>query len=147
MVRAGIVSTMAWTISIVSVQQPDVTAVKVYRPQDLTLKVHLTRIAPCPEQFPAGYFWYGGKYTGPGHPPRCVKKLLSADCIEEPKVKTATEHEPPVRTVQELQCMDNNPEDGELTSPLHSMTKSIASRRSLRLFASETLVDMNSEDG
>ena len=57
---------------IAGAQQPDVTVVKVYRPQDST-QVHQTRIAPCPEQFPAGYFWYGGKRAGPGRPPKWVK--------------------------------------------------------------------------
>ena len=101
---------------IVSVQQPDVTAVKVYRPQDPTLKVHQTRIAPCPEQFPAGYFWYGGKRAGPGRPPKWVKKLLSADRIRKSKVKTATGHEPPGEAPVEdcTGAMDNNLEDGEL---------------------------------
>ena len=77
--------------------------------------MHQTRIAPCPEQFPAGYFWYGGKRAGLDRPPKWVKKLLSADCIREPKVKTATEHEPPGESPVEdcTAAMDSNPKDGE----------------------------------
>ena len=100
---------------IISVQQPDVTAVKVYRPQDPTLKVHQTRVAPCPAQFPAGYFWYGDKRAGPGRPPKWVKKLLSADRIKEPKANTATQQEPSGESsVRDwIGAMDNNQDDGE----------------------------------
>ena len=31
----------------------------------------------CPQDFPAGYFWYGGKRRGPGRPPKLVDRLLS----------------------------------------------------------------------
>jgi len=30
-------------------------------------------------EFPAGYFWYGGKSVGPGHPPEWVDRLLAAN--------------------------------------------------------------------
>ena len=46
-----------------------VTAVKVYRPDDGTIVVHVSRVTRCPPEFPAGSYWYGGKRSGPGRPP------------------------------------------------------------------------------
>ena len=39
--------------------------------------MHLTRVTPCPSEFPAGYYWYGGKRQGPGRLPKWVKRMLS----------------------------------------------------------------------
>ena len=61
---------------VVKVQEPVVTVVKVYRPQDPHLRIHQTRVTPCPSGFPAGYHWYGSKRHGPGRPPKWVDKLL-----------------------------------------------------------------------
>lgn len=55
---------------------PDVTVVKVYRPQDGAIQVHKTRVTPCPAAFPAGYHWYGNRRSSPGRPPRWVDRLL-----------------------------------------------------------------------
>ena len=30
----------------------------------------------CPPDFPAGFYWYGEKRSGPGRPPKWVSKLL-----------------------------------------------------------------------
>ena len=37
----------------------DVTAIKIYFPEDGTIKVHQSRVSPCPLGFPAGCYWYG----------------------------------------------------------------------------------------
>ena len=58
---------------------PDVTASKVYFPEEAVIQVHQTRVCPCPTQFPPGYYWYGGKRRGPGRPPKWVDKLLSEE--------------------------------------------------------------------
>lgn len=63
---------------------PDVTAVKVYKPQEEQIQihqeeqiqVHQSRVVPCPPELPAGFYWYGDKRSGPGGPPRWVEKLL-----------------------------------------------------------------------
>jgi len=34
------------------------------------------RVCHCPRGFPAGYYWYGGRRKGPGHPPKWIKTLL-----------------------------------------------------------------------
>ena len=64
---------------VVEANEPDVTVVKVYRPQDGQIQVHQTRVTPCPPAFPAGYYWYGDKRHGPGRPPKWVDKLLRKD--------------------------------------------------------------------
>ena len=64
---------------IVSRDDPDVTVVKVYSPQDKPIRVHMSRVTPCPSAFPAGYYWYGTRRHSPGRPPKWVQKLLDAD--------------------------------------------------------------------
>ena len=44
---------------IVDRRDPDVTIVKVYAPQDGQIQVHQSRVAFCPPELPAGFFWYG----------------------------------------------------------------------------------------
>lgn len=51
--------------------------VKVYFPRERPIKVHQLRVKPCPQDFPAGYYWYGTKCKGPGRPPRWVERMLS----------------------------------------------------------------------
>ena len=63
---------------IVSVSEPDVTVSNIYFPQDKYIQVHATRVRPCPPDLPAGFFWYGGKRLGPGHPPQWVEQLLQS---------------------------------------------------------------------
>jgi len=61
---------------IVSREDPDVTVSNVYFPSDAHIKVHQNRVSRCPEEFPAGYYWYGGKCKGSGAPPKWVDNLL-----------------------------------------------------------------------
>ena len=67
---------------VVDIRQPDVTVVKVYRPQDGRIQIHQTRVTPCPPAFPAGYFWYGDKRPRPGRPPKWVDELLQGGTRE-----------------------------------------------------------------
>jgi len=62
---------------VISTRGPDVTAVKVYYPQDGQIQVHLSRVMECPPEFPAGYYWYGGKRHGSGCSPKWVDRLLA----------------------------------------------------------------------
>ena len=68
---------------IKSREDPDVTVANVYFPGDAPIRVHQNRVAHCPREFPAGYFWYGGKRKGRGKPPKWVEKLLQAPSSEE----------------------------------------------------------------
>ena len=62
---------------IVEKSDPDVVCSKVYFPQDRQLRIHLSRVCLCPQDFPAGYFCYGGKRKGLGRPLKWVDRLLS----------------------------------------------------------------------
>ena len=59
---------------IVDIREPDVT---VYYPQHGEMRVHMTRVCPSPENFPAAYYWYGGRQQGAGRPPRWVDHFLN----------------------------------------------------------------------
>ena len=63
---------------VVQNDSPDITCLKVYFPQHGTIRVHQSRVCRCPLQFPAGYFWYGGRRKGPGRPPKWVDTLLAS---------------------------------------------------------------------
>ena len=109
---------------------PDVTCVKVYHPQDRPIHVHQSRVTPCPADFPAGYFWYGGRRRGPGRPPKwldrflqygpttCSTRATQPDCNNSGGVAANTEMEDPVDPDQEdnvLPERDSDPEGAEGT--------------------------------
>lgn len=50
---------------------------KVYFPDDVSIQIHQSRVTRCQLRFPAGYYWYGNKRKGPGHPPKWVNNLLT----------------------------------------------------------------------
>ena len=60
---------------VVSCDNPDITVVKIYFPQDGQIQIHQTRVTPCPDDFPAGYYWYGQKKHSPGRPPQWLETL------------------------------------------------------------------------
>ena len=62
---------------IISHNDPDLTIQKVYFPDDGLIQIHQSRVTRCPLNFPAGYYWYGNKRRGPGHPPKWVNDLLT----------------------------------------------------------------------
>lgn len=62
---------------VVDVTELDVTVVKVYHLKHGEIRVHQSRLCKFPENFPAGYYWYGGKQKGPGRPPRWVETFIS----------------------------------------------------------------------
>ena len=53
---------------VIACDDPDITVVKVYFPQDKSIQVHQSRVTPCPEDMSAGYYWYGRKKQ-PWSPP------------------------------------------------------------------------------
>ena len=44
-------------------------AVKVYFPLEEPIQVHQLRMKPCPQGFPADYYWCETRRKGPGRPP------------------------------------------------------------------------------
>ena len=61
---------------VISKNDTDVTVMKIYFPDDPQIQVHLSRVQPCPPSFPRSFYWYGGKRTGPGRPPKWIKNRL-----------------------------------------------------------------------
>ena len=60
---------------VVEKRDPDLTVVSVYFPQKGRIQIHQSRVTPCPDNLPAGFYWYGGRLVGPGKPPKWVGKL------------------------------------------------------------------------
>ena len=76
---------------VISKNDTDVTVMKIYFPDDPQTQVHLSRVQPCPPSFPRSFYWYGGKRTGPGHPPKWIKnrlKQIEATLNKPPEVAT-----------------------------------------------------------
>ena len=61
---------------ILSIHTPNVTAVKVYYPQDSPIRVYLSRIQKCPNGIPAGFYWYGGKKSSFIQTPKWLDAIL-----------------------------------------------------------------------
>ena len=66
-----------------SLDDPNITVSNVYFPGDDPIQVHQSRVTRCPDQFPAGFYWYGNKRRGPGHPPKWVAHLLESGNVTE----------------------------------------------------------------
>ena len=77
---------------ITKINGPNVSALKVYHPQNDGITVHLSRVKHCPVNFPAGFYWYGSKSKGPGRPPKWVEQLLAGKQTDKVVVKTADEN-------------------------------------------------------
>ena len=86
---------------VTAVEEPNVTATNVYFPDDKPIRVHQSRVCPCPVEFPAGYYWYGGKRQGIGQPPRWIEQLTTAT----PAKETDEDHDECITPTQ----VDNNP--------------------------------------
>ena len=77
---------------VVKRTDPDLTVTKVYAPEDGVIKIHQSRVTPCPPEFPAGYYWYGGRRAGPGRPPKWVDALLQGSPVQSPDDERGPEH-------------------------------------------------------
>ncbi len=78
---------------VVSVTNPDVCVVKVYFPEDGEIRIHQSRVKPCPVGFPAGAYLYKG-LVSPGNVPRWVQKHLN-DCTVSPDAESFEGNLPP----------------------------------------------------
>ena len=85
-----------------------------------TVKVHQTRVKPCPDGLLTGYYWYGNKRKRPGHPPKCVEKVLS-NTDKEAEIKPQEEPESSMASVTETESSVEltEPELNEHESPEH----------------------------
>ena len=62
---------------IVAKDETNITATRVYFPDEKSIKIHQSRVQMCPFNFPERYYWYGKKRTSPGRSPKWVEQLLS----------------------------------------------------------------------
>jgi len=93
---------------VTAVHDPDITVANVYFPQDKHITVHQTRVKFCPCNFPAGFYWYGGKRQGVGKVACWVENLLSDDQDkEENQRETADQVEIQNEVESEDTTMDN----------------------------------------
>ena len=54
---------------VISRDDPDITAVKIFFPNEPSIQVHQSRVNKCPPSLPNDFYWYGGKRSKPGRPP------------------------------------------------------------------------------
>ena len=105
---------------------PDVTVSNVYFPSDARIKVHQNRVSCCPEEFPAGYYWYGGKRKGTGAPPRWVDNLLNQPDAEEMEMPESGEPEEQDRVRSSGARVSDNELDEEDTEPVSDGGQSVS---------------------
>ncbi len=61
---------------IIARDDPDISAVKVYFPEENAIQVHQMRVCFCPPGFPLGYYWYGANRHSEGTLPRWIERLF-----------------------------------------------------------------------
>ena len=73
---------------IMSHDDPDSTVIKMYFPNDPQIQVHQSRVQMCPDSLPPGYYWYGKRKHGPGHPLKkiCKKFAQRNDALGQPPI-------------------------------------------------------------
>jgi len=54
---------------VISRDDPDITAVKIFFPNEPSIQVHQSRVNKCPPSLPNNFYWYGGKCSKSGRPP------------------------------------------------------------------------------
>jgi len=108
---------------IITLQEPDISVSKIYQPQSPAICVHQSRVKPCPLNFPAGFYWYGGNNKGLGRVPKWVEQVLDEKStqIEVDDMITSS-------TMNDTQVYDqesnSSTETSENESPEESMTDS-----------------------
>ena len=96
------------------------TVTNIYFPGDAPIEIHQNRVSHCPKEFPAGYFWYGGKRKGAGRPPRWVETLLgdqNTSCPEPREEANTCDPEKetePMGLVEVSEALDIPVEDTEV---------------------------------
>ena len=113
---------------VTSVKDPDVSVAKVYFPQEKRIMVHQSRVKHCPTNFPAGFYWYGGKQKAQGRTPMWVQNLLAGSgvnqtddgdtCHEEaPDVDTLVENEADTQSEELPEEKPLSPAEGSPRTP------------------------------
>ena len=61
---------------VTQINDPDVTVVKVYFPEEGLLQVHQLRICQCPSGLPVGFYWYGETWKSSGRVPQWAERIV-----------------------------------------------------------------------
>ena len=74
---------------ITSRDDPDVSVVKSYFPEEGAIRIHQKIVCHCPPGFPPGYYWYGANRHSEGNLPKWVERLANDadECQKEPNTK------------------------------------------------------------
>ena len=105
---------------VTSVNDSDLSLIKVYFPQDQAIQVHQSRIKTCPLNFPSGFYWYGGKRRGSGRPLMGVSKVLNSLNSDQDYNES---EEPPTETSQPTQTPNVDVVDQSVTTVNLQATK------------------------
>ena len=74
---------------VLSRRDPDVTATKVYFPQEGQIQVHQQRVTRCPPDLIAGYYLYGPKKHSSGRVPMWIERLIEKESPSETSITDA----------------------------------------------------------
>ena len=99
--------------------------INVYFPQDGQIRVHQSRVCLCPQDFPAGYYWYGGKRKGPGCPPKWVDRLLKSGAAgSTPNMECSNDSVGPPQTTEDTALPHSSSAQDPGSEPDSSCSKS-----------------------
>ena len=62
---------------IISQDDPDITAKKIFFPDDPPIQVHQSRVMKCLPGFPSEFYWYGARRAKPGRPSKKLQEQLA----------------------------------------------------------------------
>ena len=122
---------------IVSRDDPDVTVIKMYFPDDPQIQVHQSRVQMFPDSFPPGFYWYGYRKHGPGRPSKKIQKRLAQinATLGQPPINNDTSQaekstEDIIGDDHNQQSVDNSRDSLSATSPRRSQKPKVATQHS-----------------
>ena len=95
---------------IIAKNDPDMTMVRVYFPEEGQIQVHQSRVCSCPPHLPAGFYWYGGNRKSQGRVPQWVQNLFCNEQDEQNSDQEVSESSASAESAMEL-------EDEESSAP------------------------------
>ena len=104
---------------VISRSYPDISAKKLFFPEDPAIQVHQSRVRKCPSAFPKDFYWYGGKRSKAGRPPKRILKQLEAIEAELTQPRVTNSSLVPDETSTHVGQQD----DGPPKSTCHAATK------------------------
>ena len=104
---------------VMSKRDADISAQKVYFPDEGQIQVHKQRITRCPSELLAGYYWYGAKKHSTGGAPKWVSELQGIADVQEEQ-GNAVDHGSKKDTgdveLEKYECEDEPRDDDEPVS-------------------------------